>query len=71
MSLTNAPCNAASHKDKPQLACAAKSSTDYAFERANFLPQRNVMMQHYGDYLDSRLQRIEKEEYGPLKRENI
>jgi len=32
-----------------QLAHAPKSSTD----RAKFLPQRKVMMQHYADYLDS------------------
>ncbi|WP_229311806.1 tyrosine-type recombinase/integrase [Larkinella rosea] len=35
-----------------QLAHAPKSSTDRAYDRAKFLPQRIVMMQQYADYLD-------------------
>ncbi|MGA0556811.1 tyrosine-type recombinase/integrase [Larkinella sp. VNQ87] len=35
-----------------QLAHAPKSSTDRAYDRAKFLPQRIEMMQAYADYLD-------------------
>ncbi|GAB4002124.1 tyrosine-type recombinase/integrase [Spirosoma daeguense] len=35
-----------------QLAHVPKNSTDRAYDRARFLPQRNVMMQRYADYLD-------------------
>lgn len=35
-----------------QLAHAPKSSTDRAYDRARFLPQRIEMMQRYADYLD-------------------
>lgn len=36
-----------------QLAHAPKSSTDRAYDRAKFLPQRIQMMQAYSDYLDT------------------
>ncbi|WP_375447206.1 tyrosine-type recombinase/integrase [uncultured Fibrella sp.] len=36
-----------------QLAHVPKSSTDRAYDRAKFLPQRTEMMQVYADYLDS------------------
>lgn len=36
-----------------QLAHAPKSSTDRAYDRARFLPQRIEMMQRYADYLDA------------------
>ena len=35
-----------------QLAHAPKNSTDRAYDRAKFLPQRIVMMQCYADYID-------------------
>lgn len=35
-----------------QLAHVPKSSTDRAYDRAKFLPQRIIMMQKYADYLD-------------------
>lgn len=35
-----------------QLAHVPKDSTDRAYDRALFLPQRTEMMQRYGDYLD-------------------
>lgn len=35
-----------------QLAHARRSSTDRAYDRAKFLPQRIVMMQEYADYLE-------------------
>ncbi len=35
-----------------QLAHVPKSSTDRAYDRSKFLPQRIVMMQEYADYLD-------------------
>lgn len=36
-----------------QLARVPKSSVDRAYDRAQFLPQRVKMMQHYADYIDS------------------
>lgn len=36
-----------------QLAHAPKSSTDRAYDRAKFLPQRIEMMQRYADFLDT------------------
>ncbi|MFC5410839.1 tyrosine-type recombinase/integrase [Larkinella bovis] len=36
-----------------QLAHVPKSSTDRAYDRAKFLSQRIIMMQHYADYLDT------------------
>ena len=36
-----------------QLANKPKSSTDRADDRAKFLAQRKVLMQHYADYLES------------------
>lgn len=35
-----------------QLAHVPKNSTDRAYDRAKFLPQRVIMMQSYADYLD-------------------
>lgn len=35
-----------------QLAHVPKSSTDRAYDRAKFLPQRTLMMQEYADFLD-------------------
>ncbi len=36
-----------------QLAYVPKSSVDGAYDRAQFLPQRIEMMQHYADYIDA------------------
>ncbi|WP_375443714.1 tyrosine-type recombinase/integrase [uncultured Fibrella sp.] len=36
-----------------QLAHAPRNSTDRAYDRAKFLPQRIMMMQQYADYLDA------------------
>jgi integrase len=41
-----------------QLAHVPKSSTDRAYDRAKFLPQRTSMMQEYADYIDSTYQKI-------------
>lgn len=39
-----------------QLAHVPKNSTDRAYDRATFLPQRIIMMQKYADYLDDTYQ---------------
>lgn len=41
-----------------QLAHAPRSSTDRAYDRAKFLPQRIEMIQDYADYLDQVLSQI-------------
>jgi len=51
-----------------QLAHVPKNSVDRAYDRAQFLPQRVKMMQHYTDYIDSvYIQDIQKQHIANIR----